>query len=115
MRGLMLFDAGSYEDARTSLLKSLEVSERFHSQKGSEPPDVKYGRATVAFFLGQIDMVQGNPQAADAWLRMAASIQPNNLDYARTMVKNLRLQDRDAEAEQYQQVVDELIARSKIK
>lgn len=115
IRGLMMFDAGDYEAARTSLLKSLEVSERFHNQAGSEPPDVKYGRATVAFFLGQIEMVEGNPQSADAWLRMATSIQPNNLDYARTMVKNLRLQGRNAEAEQYQRIVDELVARSKLK
>ena len=111
-RGLTLFNAGEYEEARTSLMRSLEASERFHTIPGREPADVKYGRATAAFFIGQIDMVEGKPQAADAWLRMATSIAPNNLEFARTMVRNLHLQGREAEAKAYQDAVDRMVAHT---
>jgi len=114
-RGLLLYNAGAYEEARTSLLHSLDASARFSANPGGEPLDVKYGRATVAFFLGQIDMIEGNPTAADPWLRMALSLVPENVDYERAMVANLRKQGLDAEASKYQKLVDELIASTTMK
>jgi hypothetical protein len=114
-RGLLLFNAGAYEDAKSSLLKAVEASSQFTKEMGTEPPDVRYGRAAAAFALGQIEMVDGNPQAADPWLRMATSIQPDNVDYARVLLKNLRAEGLEGEADAYEKTVDDLMARSRKK
>ena len=105
-RGLLQFNAGEYAEARTSLLHALEVSARFSREANGEPTDVTFGRATAAFFLGQIDFVAGDYGSADRWLRTALDIDPDNPDYARVMVTNLRKLGQDAEADRYQKVVE---------
>ncbi len=115
MRGLLLFNAGSYEDARASLRKSLEVSEAFGANPQSMPTDVKYGRATAAFYLGQIEMIEGRPKAADAWLRTAIAIDPTNLDYERAMVENLRKEGLHEEADRQQKFFDQLVQATTMK
>lgn len=110
-RGLLLFNAGDLDDARASLSRSLDVSARFAADPQSEPVDVKFGRATSAFYLGEIDMLQGNPSAADRWLRIAIGIQPEDLDYQRVMVANLRKQGLNEQADEHQKIVEELQRR----
>jgi hypothetical protein len=110
-RGLLLFNAGDLDNARASLLRAMDVSSRFAADPQSEPVDVKFGRATCAFYLGEIDMLQGNSSAADRWLRIAIGIQPDDLDYQRVMVANLRKQVLNEQADEHQKIVDELQRR----
>jgi tetratricopeptide (TPR) repeat protein len=110
-RGLLLFNAGDFDNARASLFRALDVSSRFAADPQSEPVDVKFGRASSAFYLGEIDMLQGNPINADRWLRIAIDIQPDDLDYQRVMVANLRKQGLNEQADQQQKIVDELQRR----
>jgi hypothetical protein len=114
-RGLMEYNLGHYEEAKASLLRSLEASAQVAQEIGSEPPDVKYGRATAAFVLGEIEMIDGKPDAADPWLRKALAIQPDNLDYARVMLANLKKEGRQDEAEEYAKKVEDLVARTRMK
>ena len=102
MRGIVQFNAGKLDEARQSLFHSLEASKRFEKES-AEPSDVKYGKATAAFLLGQIEMKKGNAIAADGWLRTALAIQPGNAEYESMMATNLRALGRDAEARQYEQ------------
>lgn len=115
MRGLLLFNTGAYEEARASLMKSLQVSAAFETDSHNVPTDVRYGKATAAFYLGQIEMIEEKPKAADPWLRIAVEIDPNNIDYERTMVTNLRKEGLNAEADRYQQIVDQLVAATTMK
>ena len=108
-RGLFLFNAGDYDQARTSLQKALDVSALYGTDPAGVPADVKFGKATAAFYLGQIEMVRGDAKAADPWLRMATAIDPDNLDYQRGMVANLRKEGLNDEADRQQKVVDQLI------
>lgn len=110
-RGLLLFNAGDFDSARASLLRALDVSSRFAADPQSEPVDVKFGRATSAFYLGEIDMLEGNPINADRWLRLAIGIQPDDLDYQRVMVANLRKQGLNDQADEHQKIVEELQSR----
>ncbi len=114
-RGLLLFNAGAYEDARTSLMKALAVSAPFESDPRSMPTDVKFGRATAAFYVGEIEMVEGKPQAADPWLRMAIEIDPANIDYHRVMAANLQKEGLSPEADREQKIVDQLVAATTMK
>jgi tetratricopeptide (TPR) repeat protein len=111
-RGLLLFNAGDYENSRTSLLRSLDVSARFQGGPQPEPTDVKFGRAMAAFYLGEIEMLEGKPDAADPWLRMAIDIAPDDLDYERVMVSNLRKQGLNEEADRRQKIVDALLEQN---
>ncbi len=110
-RGLLLFNAGEFDSARASLMRAMDVSSRFAADPQSEPVDVRFGRATSAFYLGEIDMIQGNPVDADRWLRIAIGIQPDDLDYQRVMVANLRKQGLNEQADQQQKIVEELQSR----
>jgi hypothetical protein len=113
-RGLLLFNNGRYDEAEASLRRSLDESARFDNDP-SEPADVRYGRATASFVIGEIEMMARNPSGADPWLRAAIGILPNNPDYLRVMVANLRKQGRNTEAETYQKQVDAIIARTRMK
>lgn len=109
-RGLLQFNAGELDSARASLERSLQVSQRFENPS-SEPSDVKYGRATSAFFLGQIAWLQEDPAAAEPWLSMAVDIYPENRDYQALLIADLQKLGRNAEAEQHQKFVDALPKR----
>jgi tetratricopeptide (TPR) repeat protein len=112
-RGLLLFNAGRLQESRSSLLKALEVSARYANASQPEPTDVKYGRAAAAFYLGEIEMLEGRPAAADSWLRMALAIDPENSDYNTVMIANLKKQGLDDEAARLQQALHQRIAASR--
>jgi tetratricopeptide (TPR) repeat protein len=101
VRGSLQFNAGNLDAARSSMLRTIQVSERF-THAPNEPSDVKYGRASAAFILGAIEMEKGNAIEADPWLRMAISIQPDNPEYLNAMVSNLRRLGREGEAQKYE-------------
>jgi len=101
MRGSLQFNNGQLDEARLSFLHALEASKRFEGNP-DEPPDVKYGRATAAFFLGEIEELKGNLTAADGWLRMALAIKPTDPDFRRVMAANLRKLGREQEAANYE-------------
>lgn len=113
-RGLLLFNAGRLEESRASLMKTLEVSARFAVTQ-QEPTDVKYGRADAAFYLGEIEMLEGRPDSADPWLRMALSINPENVDYNTVMIANLKRRGLKDEAAKLEDDFDRNIAASNTK